>query len=57
MVKGMKIQGYHEDSWIAGSTGAQRKTGVPQVFPAVGETLDNVFNQEGDPFEWDNSKL
>jgi len=30
-------------SWIAGSTGAHCKTSVSEMFPAVGETLGNVF--------------
>jgi len=43
MVKGMKIQGYCEDIAELQAALEHRKTGVSEVFLAVGETLGDVF--------------
>ena len=44
MVKGMKIQGYLEDkAELLAAWEVHRKTGVSEVFRAVGETLGIVF--------------
>ena len=43
MVKGIKIQGYHEDKTESQAALERIAKRVSEVFPAVGDTLGNVF--------------